>query len=315
MGAEMFGKEAAVFACSGTQSNQMAVRAHCRPGEELLIETGSHIAVYEAGAPAALSGVTVRTIPGEGGRLDVEHLEGTPRGGDQHFAFTRLLCLENSTNVGGGRTYPLEQLQRVGQWAWKNELTVHLDGARIFNACVARGVSPEQVGACVDTVSICFSKGLGCPMGSVLVGDAATIATARQARKLFGGALRQAGIVAAAAEYGLDHHVERLADDHRNAHRLAAGITQIPGLSIHAESVETNLVYFDVSPEGGNAQAFAQRLAERGVMMYDVEPQRLRACTHLEISEAQVDRALEIIGQVAAEAFAAVATSGTNRYA
>ena len=234
--AEMFGKEAAVFACSGTQSNQMAVRAHCRPGEELLIETGSHIAVYEAGAPAALSGVTVRTIPGEGGRLDVEQLDGTPRGGDQHFATSRLLCLENSTNVGGGRTYPLEQLQRVAEWARQNELAVHLDGARIFNACVARGYSPGQVGVCVDTVSICFSKGLGCPMGSVLVGDAETIARARQARKLFGGALRQAGIVAAAAEYALDHHIERLAVDHRHAQRLAAGIAQIPGLSVQEES-------------------------------------------------------------------------------
>lgn len=313
--AEMFGKEAAVFACSGTQSNQMAVRAHCGPGEELLIETDSHIAVYEAGAPAALSGVTVRTITGEGGRLDVEQLEGTPRGGDQHFATTRLLCLENSTNRGGGRTYPLEQLQRVSGWARENGLAVHLDGARIFNACIARDYSPKQVGACVDSVSICFSKGLGCPMGSVLVGTEETIARARQARKLFGGALRQAGIVAAAAEFALDYHIDRLAEDHAHARRLAQGIAEIPGMLVAAEGVETNLVFFEVDAAGCTARTFAQHLAERGVMMYDVGPQRLRACTHLDVTSDQIDEALEIIRQVAGETLAAVATSDATRYA
>ncbi|MBX3092882.1 MAG: aminotransferase class I/II-fold pyridoxal phosphate-dependent enzyme, partial [Cryobacterium sp.] len=197
--AEMFGMEAAVFACSGTQSNQMGVWTHCTAGDELLTERTSHIGSYEAGGPAALSGVSVRQVDGECGRLDIAHLERAVRPIDQHFAPTRLLVLENSTNLGGGRTYPLEQLQRVGQWAREQGWRLHLDGARIFNACAARGYSPADVGEWMDTVSICFSKGLGCPMGSVLVGSAAAIARARRARKLFGGALRQAGIVAAAA--------------------------------------------------------------------------------------------------------------------
>jgi threonine aldolase len=313
--AEIFGKPAAVFACSGTQSNQMAVRAHCRPGEELLIEAGGHIANYEAGAPAALSGVSVRTLVGDAGRLDVEHLEGAPRGGDQHFAPTRLICLENTTNLGGGRTYPLEQLQRVGEWARKAGLAVHLDGARVFNACVARGYSPRQVGDCVDSVSICFSKGLGCPMGSLLVGSEETIARARQARKLFGGALRQAGMVAAAAEYALDYHVERLAEDHANARRLAEGIAQIPGILLQPETVETNLVYFEIAADWGDAPLFSQQLAENGVKMYALGRQRLRACTHLEVSAEQIDDAVRIIARVAGQSPTAVATSAASRYA
>lgn len=313
--AELFGKEAAVFACSGTQSNQMAVRAHCAPGEELLIESGGHIANYEAGAPAALSGVTVRTIVGDGGRLDVEHLAGVPRGGDQHFAPTRLICLENTTNVGGGRTYPLEQLQRVSQWARDAGLAVHLDGARIFNACVAADYTPKDVGECVDTVSICFSKGLGCPMGSLLVGSTETIAKARHARKLFGGALRQAGIVAAAAIYALDHHVDRLAEDHANARQLAEGIADQPNIRVQLDTVETNLVYFEVDAEWGSAAQFSQHLSRMGVMTYDLGPQRVRACTHLDITSSDVDTAVAIIRQVASESPTDVATSAASRYA
>lgn len=298
--AKMFGKQAAVFACSGTQSNQMAVWAHCGRGDELLIEAGGHIANYEAGAPAALSGVSIRTIVGEAGRLDVEHLAGQPRGGDQHFAPTRLVCLENTTNLGGGRAYPLDQLQRVCKWARDAGLRLHMDGARIFNACIARGYSPQQIGDCVDTVSVCFSKGLGCPMGSILIGDQTVIARARQARKLFGGALRQAGIVAAAALHALDHHVDRLAEDHAHAKRLAEGIAAIDGIRADPESVETNLVYFDIDPEWGDALTFSQRLEDQQVKMYDLGPHRLRACTHLDIDSSHVDLAVEIIRKVAA---------------
>ena len=176
--AARFGKEAAVFACSGTQSNQMAVRAHCRPGDELLCHESGHIVNFEAGTPAALSGVSSRTIPGEGGMVDVPQLHGKVRSGDQHLACTRLVCLENTTNVGGGRAYPLEQIARVGAWAHELGLKVHVDGARLFNAVVARGYSPKDVGKHVDTISICFSKGLGCPMGSILVGSAEEIRVA-----------------------------------------------------------------------------------------------------------------------------------------
>jgi threonine aldolase len=296
--AEMFGKEAAVFACSGTQSNQMGVWAHCRAGDEMLAERTAHIANYEAGAPAVLSGVSVRTIAGDCGRLDVEHLESAVRRLDQHFSPTRLVALENSTNIGGGRTYPLEQLRRVGRWARERGWRMHMDGARLFNACIACGYSPSDVGACVDTVSICFSKGLGCPMGSVLVGSAEQIARARQARKMFGGALRQAGIVAAAALYALDHHVARLAEDHALARLLAEELATIEGLVVDPASVETNLVFFELESACGPAGALAAALRERGIRLYDIGPQRLRACTHLDLQRNDILTATRVMREV-----------------
>lgn len=298
--AELLGKEAAVFACSGTQSNQMGVWAHCDRANELLIEETGHIANYEAGAPAVLSGVMVRRLRGEGGRLDVEHLEGQVRRGNVHYATTRLVCLENSTNIGGGRTYSLEQLQRVEGWARQNDLKLHLDGARLFNACIARGYSPRDVAQSFDTVSICFSKGLGCPMGSVLAGSSAEIARARQARKIFGGALRQAGIVAAAALYALDHHVDRLAEDHRNAAVFAEEISRIDGIKVDPATVETNLVFFDVDPVVCTGAELSQALLEQQVKINPLGPQRLRACTHLDVTSAQVLRAADALRKVMA---------------
>jgi threonine aldolase len=294
--AELLGKPAAVFACSGTQSNQMAVWTHCRAGEELLIEAGGHIANFEAGAPAVLTGVSVQTIPGEGGRLDLEHLAGRVRPDNLHFAPTRLLCLENSTNLGGGRTYSLEQIARVCRWAHAAELKTHLDGARLFNACAAQGYSAAEVSWHFDTVSVCFSKGLGCPMGSILVGSMDEITRARRARKLFGGALRQAGIPAAACLYALDHHVDRLQVDHAHAKTLATRLAEISGIHIDPETVETNLVFFDVDPAWGTAAELSQRLRERGVLINPAGgPQRLRACTHLDVTENQILEAVRIL--------------------
>lgn len=297
--AAMLGKEAAVYACSGTQSNQMALWANCERGDEILIESKGHIANYESGAPAVISGVSVRRIDGDFGRLDLEHLQGEVRRGDDHFSPTRLLCLENSTNIGGGRTYPLEQIQRVCDWAHQHELRLHLDGARLFNACIANGYSPAEATQAFDTVSICFSKGLGCPMGSVLVGTHEKILRARRARKVMGGALRQAGIVAAAALYALDHHVERLAEDHANAKKLASGLLEIPSVQVDPASVETNLVFFEVDPAWGTAAELVQRLKEQGVHLYAVGgSQRLRACTHLDVNEEQIEEAIRILREV-----------------
>lgn len=292
---DLFGKPAAVFCCSGTQSNQAAIWAHCRPGDELLIERFGHLANYEAGAPAALSGVSTCSIPGEGGMLDIAHLDGVLRPQQQHFPQAKLLCLENTTNIGGGRAYPPEQLQRVTAWGRERGLNVHLDGARLFNACAARGYEASEVAALFDTVSICFSKGLGCPMGSMLVGDEETIQRARRARKLFGGALRQAGIVAAAALYGLQHHRERLSEDHRLARRLAESISQVPTISLDLDAVETNIVFFEVDPATMTGREAVQHLAEQGVKLHAVGAQRLRIVTHLDVDEAMVDRAAEII--------------------
>lgn len=299
--AELLGKEAAVFASSGTQSNQMGVKAHCVPGDELLIDETGHIGIYEAGAPAALSGVTVRQLKGERGILDVPQLEGKVAPDNQHFCITRLLCVENTTNRGGGFAWPLEQMARVSQWARQHGLKVHLDGARLFNAAVAKGYSVRQFAQHADTISICFSKGLGCPMGSILVGDKPTIAKARRIRKLFGGAMRQAGMMAAAAVYALDHHVERLKDDHDHARLFAATIAEVPGILIRPELVETNLVFFDVDPAYGTAAELTTRLLEHKVRMLPIGPQRIRACTHLDVDRDDVLHAADAIRAIMRE--------------
>jgi threonine aldolase len=295
--AELFGKESAVFACTATQANQMAVRVHCQPGDELLCHETGHIVNFEAGGPAAISGVSSRSLPGDRGMLDVPQLKGNVRAADQHLVQTRLVCVENTTNMGGGRAWPLEQLARVGAWARELGLKVHMDGARLFNATIALRYSPKEVGRHVDTIAICFSKGLGCPMGAILVGSAEEIRKARRVRKLLGGALRQAGIVAAAAEYALDHNVERLAEDHANARQLAERIAQIRGLRLHLDAVETNLVFFDVEPELGNASQLSHALESRGVLIHDAGPQRLRACTHLDLRREEIPE----VGRILAE--------------
>lgn len=296
--AELLGKEAAVFACTATQANQMAVWTHCRPGDELLIEETGHIGNYEAGAPAALSGVSVRKVRGDFGRLDIDVLAPALRPPDLVYSPTRLLCIENSTNLGGGRTYPPEQLQRVGDWAHEQGLAMHLDGARLFNACLARTIQPHEAAGCADTVTICFSKGLGCPLGAILAGSARNIRRARRARTIFGGSLRQAGIPAAACLYALDEHVERLAVDHENARRFAQELSTLPAIRIDVAAVETNLVFFEVEAGWGTAAELAASLKERGVLMFDVGPQRLRACTHLDVDRAGIDRAVSAIREL-----------------
>ena len=301
MVAEMLGKDAAVFACSGTQSNQMGVRAHCNSGDELLIEERGHIGNFEAGGPAVLSGVTTRTIPGRGGMLDVGDLEGKVRASDQHLCVTKLVCLENTTNGGGGRVYPVEQLDRVCEWAHAQGLKTHLDGARLFNAVAASESSVRDVCRGLDTVSICFSKGLGCPMGSILAGGGDEIARARRARKLFGGALRQAGVVAAAAVYALQNNVERLAEDHGNARRLGEGIAAIDGLEMDLETLESNLVFFDVSEELGGAAGLVAAARKRGLRIGAMYSQRVRACTHLDVSATDVEQAIQILNECVRE--------------
>jgi threonine aldolase len=223
--------------------------------------------------------------------------------------------LENSTNIGGGRTYPLEQIQRVCRWAHGNEQRTHLDGARLFNACVARGYSPRDVAQHFDSVSVCFSKGLGCPMGSILVGSRALMTRARKARKLFGGALRQAGIVAAAALYALDHHVDRLAEDHAHARLLAQELAAVPGLFVDPETVETNLVFIDIDRAHGTAAEFAAALKSRGLNIYALGPQRLRACLHLDVSREQVLEAAKIFRDVIGQGGAAASPAGAAAYA
>lgn len=312
---QMLGKEAAVFACSGTQSNQMGVWAQCRNGDELLIEEGGHIANYEGGAPAVLGGVSCRKIRGTRGMLSAELLQSVWRPIDQHFSPTRLVCVENTANLGGGVAYPLKQLQGIREWATSRGLSVHMDGARFFNACLAGGYSPAEVAATCDTISICFSKGLGCPMGSILVGSKEVIFHARRARKIFGGALRQAGIVAAACVYALDHHIDRLQVDHDNAKYFAREISTIPGVIIDPRAIETNLVYFEIDSSMATAEQVAQTLARREVMVIPLGTQRLRACTHLDVNREALQRAAETLREVmSSRPFTTEASGSTSAY-
>ncbi len=295
--ADMLGKEAALFVPSGTMSNQICVKAHTQPGDELLCDAGCHIYNYEAGGAAVLSGVTCRTIEGDFGILDLSQLEDKIRPINEHLVRTRLVCLENTHNRGGGRIYPLEKIEAISSWARQHGLAMHLDGARLWNAIVASGIAAKEWTSHFDTVSVCFSKGLGAPVGSALAGPRALVSRARMIRKLFGGGMRQAGIIAAAALYALDHHIDRLAEDHKNARVVAQAIADTPGLRLVPPDVETNLIWFRVDPDVGTAQEVATALKQRNLRVHVGGPQLLRACTHLDVSAAQAERAAETIRQ------------------
>ncbi len=295
--AALLGKEAALFVPSGTMSNQICVKAHTQPGDEILCEAGCHIYNHEAGGPAILSGVTCRTIDGQFGILDLGQLEDKIRPIDPHLVTTRLVCLENTHNRGGGKIYPLDNIQAISAWARRHGLAMHLDGARLWNASVATGIAAVEWARPFDSVSVCFSKGLGAPVGSALAGSKEFVAKGRRIRKLLGGGMRQAGVLAAAALYAIEHHIDRLAEDHRHAQVIARAIADTPGLRLNPPEVETNLIWFDVDPELGAAKNVAAALKQRGVLVHVAGPQTLRACTHLDVSAAQAERAAQTIRQ------------------
>jgi threonine aldolase len=297
--AAMLGKEAALFVPSGSMSNQIGVRIHCQPGDEFICETNCHIYCYEQGAYAQLSGLVTRTVPGEFGVLRLEQLTGLVRGGDAHVVNTRLVCLENTHNRGGGKILPYDEVVRICAWAHEHGLATHLDGARLFNAVVATGIPAAQWAQHFDTVSVCFSKGLGAPIGSALVGTKALMAKAHRARKLFGGGMRQAGIIAAGAVYALEHHVERLAEDHANAKVLADAVRDCSGLKLWPEQIDTNIVIFHVDSKLGTAEEFVTRLEAAGVLLYDIGPQSVRAVTHLDVGRDGIERAAEAMRKMA----------------
>jgi threonine aldolase len=296
--AELFGKEAALFVPSGTMSNQIAVRIHTSPGDELLCDLNCHIFQYEAGAPAVLSGVTCRCFDGTHGILDVSQLEGQEHRDDIHLTPTRLVCLENTHNRGGGTIYPLPKCEAIAAWARSHEFAMHLDGARLWNAIVATGIPGRDWARCFDTVSVCFSKGLGAPVGSALVGPRDLITKARRVRKQFGGGMRQAGILAAGAIYALDHHVERLADDHANAQILAAAVRSSPGLELSPATVDTNLVWVRIDPALCTAQRLVDVLREEGILLHALGQHAVRACTHLDVDASGATRAAETLEKV-----------------
>lgn len=310
--AEMLGKDAAVFMPSGSMSNQVAIRVHCQPGDEMLCEVDSHIFNYEQGAFAQLSGVVARTIKGQQGELRLDQLRHLINPENEHLTRTRLICLENTHNRGGGKVIGVEEVTAICRWAHENGLKTHLDGARLFNAVVASGIGAAKWAESFDTVSVCFSKGLGAPVGSALVGSKEAMHLARRHRKLFGGGMRQAGIIAAGALYALRNHVERLAEDHANARLLADAIRDIDGLSLAHEPIETNIVYVDVDPRLGTAFDFMHALTTADVLSFSETPTRVRLLTHMDVSQDEVIRAGQIIHQVAKELSSSRSSSAVN---
>jgi threonine aldolase len=295
--AAYFGHEAAVFVPTGTMANQIAIRIQTRPGDELLTETSSHIILWEAGGPAVHSGVSTRTVTGRHGILEPHHFDGLIRPDDMHSVRTRLVCLENTHNRGGGTITPLETIRAISQWAKSHGLAMHLDGARIWNTIAETGIPGRVWAEPFDTVSVCFSKGLGAPVGSAILGNRDLMREARRVRKLFGGAMRQIGYLAAACVYALDHHVDRLRDDHTHARIIGEAIADTPGLTLIPPRIETNLVWCEVASELGSPQSVAARLREQGVLLAPLGERTLRAVTHLNISRAECERAAEMIRQ------------------
>ena len=293
--AALLGKEAALFVPSGTMSNLIALRLHCRPGEAVICEAQSHIYIYEQGGYAQINGAIARPLPGRNGVLEREQLEALPHQDNPHFPRIRLLWLENTHNRGGGKIQPYENVESLCGWARQKGLRAHLDGARLWNAAVASGIAPARWAQHFDTASVCFSKGLGAPVGSAIAGPRDLIREALRHRKVFGGGMRQAGVLAAAALYALDHHVERLAEDHANAQKLAAGLREISGLRLDPETINTNLVFFHLQPGGLTAAELVERLRGRGILMGETGPCSIRAATHLDVTAGDVQQAIEAI--------------------
>lgn len=296
--AQLLGKEAAIYVPSGSMANQTSIRSQTQPGDEIIAHADSHIYHYEAGAPAGLSGCSIRLLAGPRGTFDAAAVRAAMRPTDSHFPQSALIVVENTHNRGGGTCWSVEEIARIRGVADEFRVRMHLDGARLMNACVAKGHSPTQYTKYFDTVSMCFSKGLGAPVGSAVAGSKETIKRVHRFRKMFGGGMRQAGILAAAALYALDHNIDRLTEDHANAKRLASAIAEMPGVSIDVEAVETNILYVDVHESTGTAKSVCDALREHQVWAIPTAPQRFRAVTHLDVSAEGIDRAIAALKRV-----------------
>lgn len=296
--AELLGKEAGLFVPSGTMGNQLAVRAQTSPGDQIVLEDGAHIYRYEAGAPAVLSGVLVTCVEAPGGALGWEQVEAALNPDNVHCAPPRLVCLENTHNRAGGRIVPQALVAAVGAGAHARGLRVHLDGARLWHAHVATGLALDELAAPADTVSVCFSKGLGAPVGSVLVGDRPTIVRAHRFRKIFGGAMRQSGLLAGACLYALEHHLGRLAEDHARAAALAAGLDH-PSLKV-GHPVDTNIVIIEVAGQRGDARLI-DHLAARGILVLGFGPGRVRLVPNLNNRDEDIPLIIEALNRFPAD--------------
>lgn len=296
--ANLLGKEAALFVPSGTMANQLSIKSHTQPGDEVIIEGSSHPYNFEGGAGAALSGIQFHCVKGVRGILEASQIEEAIRPEDHHFPVTKLVCLENTHNRGGGTIYPLEKMTEIYRLAQSKELLVHLDGARLWNASVATGNKPREYAQWADSVSVCLSKGLGAPIGSLVAGSKPFIDRIHRFRKMFGGGMRQVGIVAAAGIYALDHHLERLKEDHQNAKRLAVGLKEFRGVSIDPKHVETNIVIFDITDTGMTGSQVAETMKKEGVLIHAFGKTQIRLVTHLDVSNDDIEGALKALEKV-----------------
>jgi threonine aldolase len=296
--AAMLGKEAALFVPSGVMANQLAIKVHTQPGDEIIVESGSHIFNYETAAPSVISQVQIATIAGKRGVLRVEDLLPAIRSSAYYLPRTSLICLENTHNKAGGTIYPLEEIQRISRFARERGIALHLDGARIWNASVATGIPPAEYAMHFDTVSVCFSKGLGAPVGSALAGSSAMIEKARRYRKILGGGMRQAGIIAAGALYALEHNIGRLQEDHEKAKVFAAEVATLRGCEVDRESVQTNIVIIDVGKTGKTPAQILETLRSRGVLLTEMGHSAIRAVMHMDVTMDEVQQAAAIMKTV-----------------
>ncbi|HNW58084.1 MAG TPA: low-specificity L-threonine aldolase [bacterium] len=296
--AALLGKEAALYVSSGTQSNQLAIKSHTEPGHEIYCEENGHIFNYEAGAPAALSGVQVRPLPGVRGAITAAQIEAVLRPPDHHNPQSRLVVLENTHNRAGGAIFPFAEIEKIHTLTRQKGLALHLDGARLWNAHVATGIPLLEYGRLFDSISVCLSKGLGAPVGSVLTGSAEFIDRAHRYRKMWGGGMRQAGLLAAAGLYALDHHIARLADDHRHARQIADTFLKFPPIEVDLEATQTNIVIVELRKSGLNAPDLVVKLKDKGVLCLATAPTRLRLVTHLDADDMAITEACGLIETV-----------------
>ncbi|MBX9973928.1 low-specificity L-threonine aldolase [Cytobacillus firmus] len=300
--AEVLGKEAALFVTSGTQGNQIAILTHCRPGNEIILEAESHIFYYESGASSAFAGVQTRTLNGIRGAMNPSDVESAIRGEDQHYPETGLICLENTHNRAGGAVIPIDNMKEIYSIAKTNNIPVHIDGARLFNAAAALNLPASELAYHCDTVQVCLSKGLGAPVGSILAGSREFISAARKWRKRLGGGLRQAGIIAAPGLVALTNMRERLAEDHENAQYLEHRLGQIKGIEI-VNQVDTNIIVADVKNLKMNSSEFVERLKDEGVLSGTFGPSYVRFVTHYDVTKLQLDHAIKAVQKTAEQTF------------
>lgn len=293
LSADLFGMEAGLFCPSGTMTNQIAIKCHTQPGDEVICDSTAHIYQYEGGGIAFNSGASVKLINGQNGRITAEQVSLGINDDDVHKAKTSLVCLENTSNRGGGSCYELSEIQKIRQVCDERGLVLHLDGARLFNALVAKKERPEDHGKLFHSISICLSKSLGCPVGSVLLGSKDMIKKARRIRKVFGGGMRQAGYLAAAGIYALNNHIDRLEQDHKHAQWIAEALSKKSFIGTILP-VETNIIIFEVK-QPYTAPALVVKMKEQGVLWHAISPTQVRIVTHLDVSEEMVNKTLELI--------------------